>query len=227
MTMPPARRVAPATRHRGVALLVVLVFVLLSALLALGSARTAMINESLAGNLTDQQRAFMAAEALLRDAQETVTMQLFSEAAPAADGLPNTQGLRFLPQSPVEYTQFVMALEGKAPQLPCVKGFCSLPPDPAAPLGHWWANQTQLEAMWSVGSAYGQYTGATPAGGQAALANGRFWVEVYRYSPSLGSVAPPPDDSHPFVYQLTAVAKGHKPGTRVVLRSVFVPSSAS
>lgn len=227
MRVHPLRPATPPAQQRGVALLVVLVFVLLSALLALGSARSALINESLTGNMTDQQRAFMAAEALLLDAQETVTKQLLSNAASAADGLPNTQGLRFLPQSPAEFAWFVIALEGQNAQLPCVKGFCSLPPDPASPLGHWWADQARLNAMWGVGATYGQFTGAKPVTSQAALANGRFWVEVYRYSPSLGSVARPPDDSHPFVYQLTAVAKGHKPGTRVVLRSVFVPSSSS
>ena len=56
-------------RQRGVALFVVIVFVMLSMLLALWASRTSLFNEMLVGNDADYQRAFEAAQALLQDAE--------------------------------------------------------------------------------------------------------------------------------------------------------------
>lgn len=56
-------------RQRGVALFVVIVFVMMSMLLALWGSRTSMFNEMLVGNDADYQRAFEAAQALLQDAE--------------------------------------------------------------------------------------------------------------------------------------------------------------
>lgn len=221
---------APVLVHsqRGVALMVALVVLLLSALAAVAVARSSWLNESLTGNMTDQQRAFNAAEALLRDAQESVNVHLLnSSATRAPDRLPNTANLRFLPQSAQEYTDFVVALQAQASNsVPCRLGYCAFDPDPSQPLGAWWATQAELNAMWPTGASYGQHTGAAVQGGHQALSNGRFWVEVYYYSKTVASQATPPDDTHPFVYQLTAVVRGLKPGTLVVLRSVYVPASS-
>lgn len=57
------------TRQRGAALFVVIVFVMLSMLLALWASRTSLFNEMLVGNDADYQRAFEAAQALLQDAE--------------------------------------------------------------------------------------------------------------------------------------------------------------
>ena len=56
-------------RQRGVALFVVIVFVMLSMLLALWASRTSLFNEMLVGNDADYQRAFEAAQALIQDAE--------------------------------------------------------------------------------------------------------------------------------------------------------------
>lgn len=56
-------------RQQGVALFVVIVFVLLSMLLALWASRTSLFNEMVVGNDADYQRAFEAAQALLQDAE--------------------------------------------------------------------------------------------------------------------------------------------------------------
>ena len=56
-------------RQRGVALFVVLVFVMLSMLLALWATRTSLFNEMVVGNDADYQRAYEAAQALLQDAE--------------------------------------------------------------------------------------------------------------------------------------------------------------
>lgn len=55
--------------QQGVALFVVIVFVMLSMLLALWASRTAWFNELVVGNNADYQRAFEAAQALLQDAE--------------------------------------------------------------------------------------------------------------------------------------------------------------
>ena len=56
-------------RQSGVALFVVIVFVMLSMLLALWASRTSMFNEMVVGNDADYQRAFEAAQALIQDAE--------------------------------------------------------------------------------------------------------------------------------------------------------------
>src|SRR5574343_106172 len=57
------------SRQQGVALFVVIVFVMLSMLLALWASRTSLFNEMIVGNDADYQRAFEAAQALLQDAE--------------------------------------------------------------------------------------------------------------------------------------------------------------
>src|SRR5574344_308465 len=56
-------------RQQGVALFVVIIFVMLSMLLALWASRTAIFNEMVVGNDADYQRAFEAAQSLLQDAE--------------------------------------------------------------------------------------------------------------------------------------------------------------
>lgn len=60
---------AHSKKQRGVALFVVLIFILLSMLLALWAARTALFSEIVVGNDADYQRAFESAQALLQDAE--------------------------------------------------------------------------------------------------------------------------------------------------------------
>ena len=60
-------------RQQGVALFVVIVFVMLSMLLALWASRTSLFNELVVGNDADYQRAFEAAQSLLQDAAKAPT----------------------------------------------------------------------------------------------------------------------------------------------------------
>lgn len=88
--------------------------------------------------------------------------------------------------------------------------------------------------MQAVGATYGQFTGtATAAASNPLLSNAParawYWVEVFRYDDASdiltarGSRLSPDMVQHPFVYRITAFVQGNKPGTRVHLRSVFVP----
>ena len=56
-------------KQRGISLFVVIIFVMLSMLLALWASRTSLFNELIVGNDADYQRAFEAAQAILQDAE--------------------------------------------------------------------------------------------------------------------------------------------------------------
>jgi len=56
-------------RQKGVALFVVIIFIMLSMLLALWASRTSLFNEMVVSNDADYQRAFEAAQTLLQDAE--------------------------------------------------------------------------------------------------------------------------------------------------------------
>ena len=206
--------------------MVVMIVLLLSVLLAVGAARTALLNEALTGNLSDEQRALQAAETLLADAQQSVVLHLQQGGNPrAANRLPNNLGQGFLPVSQADFTEFSDALESAGGvNTPCSGGYCAFSPTPGTALGNWWATPATVDTMWPLGAAFGAYTGAVAAGGNAALANARFWVEVYPYSRTLNTQATQPSDTHPFAYQITVIARGLKAGTQVVLRSVIVRS---
>lgn len=72
-------------KQRGVALFVVIIFVMLSMLLALWASRTAWFNEMIVGNDADYQRAFEAAQALLQDAELDIRREQASGAACVAN----------------------------------------------------------------------------------------------------------------------------------------------
>jgi type IV pilus assembly protein PilX len=56
-------------KQRGVSLVMVLIFLLLSIIAVLGAFRSGFLNEKIVGNESDYNRAFSAAEALIRDAE--------------------------------------------------------------------------------------------------------------------------------------------------------------
>ncbi|MGB3068036.1 MAG: pilus assembly protein PilX [Ottowia sp.] len=60
---------APYAGQRGATMFIVIVFVMLSMLLALWASRTALFNELVVGNDADYQRAAEAAQALIQDAE--------------------------------------------------------------------------------------------------------------------------------------------------------------
>jgi len=60
---------SPAASQRGVSLPIVLIFLLLAIISVLGAFRAGFLNEKMVGNESDYNRAFAAAEALMRDAE--------------------------------------------------------------------------------------------------------------------------------------------------------------
>jgi Tfp pilus assembly protein PilX len=99
--------------------------------------------------------------------------------------------------------------------------------------------------QWSNGVNYTQYagdsvdygSGAAVGGGSVSLAlgdadRGRYWVEVFPFAINpigLGGSAnaPAPDSGYPFVFRITAMAKGIRGGTVSVLRTYYMPYPAT
>jgi type IV pilus assembly protein PilX len=120
----------------------------------------------------------------------------------------------------------------------CMQGICvPLTESSLAPI------EDNLATMTPFGATYGQYTrdslAALDVQGNPILnssilvpARAWYWVEVFRYEQAVSSGASLasaliPDPSAPFVYRITAVVQGLKSGTRVVVKSVFVPYPAA
>ena len=202
-----ARR-APRHRanQRGVALFVVIVFVLLTMLAALWASRTALFGEMIVGNDADYQRAFEAAQALLQDAELDIREE-------HADGTPwrQSDAARTL-NAPCEANSDICRTKADLPRPPetaedlgdllahlktqstgCQHGLC------LKRTGNqdFWNDTATLTAMTAanVGARYGQYTGAKKgdssnpanpilADTSADNRGGWYWIEVMQYDES-------------------------------------------
>ncbi len=241
------------TRQHGIALFVVIVFVLLSMLLALWASRTSLFNEMVVGNDADYQRAFEAAQALIQDAE-------FDIRGENPDGTPCTPNNDICRQTtldkiPLEAKDLgpLLATLGNQTTL-CRNGLC------AKRLGRqdFWnytnatnptptnlqTGEVPLEqlATTGVGARYGQYTGATNTATTGQLnpiladrsddsRGGWYWIEVLPYNDSSknsGLVVGGEQNlltlnlTPNVVYRITALARGLKPSTTVVLQETYV-----
>jgi len=203
----------PLPRQRGVALFVVIVFVLLSMLLALWASRTSMFNELVVGNDADYQRAFEAAQAMLQDAELDIRGE-------RADGFACDAGdVSALPQAVCRRgatAQIPLATEEVGPLLAelesqttrCLNGLCfkrsgrqdfwnytsTTSPVPT----NLQSGEVTLDSLTvaNVGARYGEYTGAAHAVDTAAPVNpllqwdgsnaarAWYWIEVLPYDQS-------------------------------------------
>lgn len=239
-----------SARQQGIALVVVMVVLLLSCLAVLSATRLGWLNERMVGAETDYQRAFSAAEALIRDAESDIDGWR-AESAPGCASHPSScRGFGadqpFFPRD--KHDLDVLALLLKSAGTLCLRGIC-LPT----------AVHTMDEAQWnrqfaslaagngdtSPAARYGEFTGVDPESAGNPLLNwsrsgaatevatrAGYWVEVFWYSHAADAMAVPSHDlapalDHPFVYRITAYVQGVRPGTRVWLRSVYVPRPQS
>ena len=226
--------------QRGVALVTVLIVLLLSLWLAFWTARRVHFQELMTGNEGDYQRALEAAHAALRDAEYDLRgerpdgMPCRSSAASACrpTAYDAEAGLAFFPENTDDLRALERALAGRTPA--CIAGICTAE---ALPNEFWKRDDgtTGLAAMKRVAAGYGQFTGATggprsspllrtdPGGPRKAW----YWIEVLPYD-TTAALRPgnarrfAPDADRPFVYRITAIAQGLKPGTRSVLQSTVV-----
>lgn len=222
-----------ASKQKGVTLYVIMIIVLLSTLLALWSARTSLFNELLVGNDADYQRAFEAAQAMVQDAE----LDIRGERASGAECVPvagNTNICRtgttvwFIDEDK-DLGQLISTLEAQATG--CLQGICRK----RTAQQDFWKDPATLTAMIAngVGARYGQYTGAltgsssNPVLSRTGAGQGAwYWIEIMPYDTNPGGLLAgrPKLDLNvkpAIVYRITAVARGLKPSTQVVLQSTF------
>lgn len=249
MYRPPKNHRPP--QQRGIALFVVIIFVMLSMLLALWASRTALFGEMVVSNDADYQRAFEAAQALLQDAELDIR-----DEKPNGDSC-NAPPCRSYNQSAVKFpreakdiTPLITTLNNETTR--CKDGICTRrtgrqdfwnytnKTSPAP--GNIQPGEVKLESLQqpNIGARYGQYTGAkigntsNPANQiLAERANGKggwYWIEVIPYLDSskkeiiIDSTTPDQLKLNLDVYvvfRITALAYGRKEGTMVVLQETY------
>lgn len=192
----------PRRQQRGVALFVVIIFVMLSMLLALWSARTSLFGEMLVSNDADYQRAFEAGQALLQDAELDIRNENADGSVCSGTGDVCRQSTA--DQIPLEAPSVGKLLATLNSQTyKCRNGLCTKRQgnqdfwnNSDADRGVTLAQMTSTPTGGApVGARYGQYTGAklgnasNPANPiladrSAANRGGWYWIEVLPYDES-------------------------------------------
>ncbi|MGQ8878464.1 pilus assembly PilX family protein [Delftia sp. NA_296.1] len=226
-------------QQRGVALFVVIIFVMLSMLLALWATRTSIFNEMVVGNDADYQRAYEAAQALLQDAELDIRGENSdgTSCIGEADVCRKTTAAKI----PLETQEIAPLLSSVASM--CSQGLCSKRDGKQ----DFWNNSDEKlgltlaqMAKAGVGARYGQYTGASlgstskPANPiladtSAANRGGWYWIEVLPYldTKNMGLITDNPKNflalnlKPNIVYRITTLAYGRKPNTMVVLQQTY------
>ena len=224
MRCPPESAIACS--QRGASLVMVILLLLLSGLSVLGVARSTLLNEALVGSAADYNRAFAAAEALVHDAETDIRGLRTDGGATriAASGV-------FYPEQPADMHALADGVALGA-ELPCKDGIC-LP----AHIDQLTTIEKQADLFSrdahpvAIHAAYGQFTGAAASVAMQYYLDRKragYWVEVFEHPPGAGVGADDfryaPDAARPFVFRITAVVAGRRPGIRAVLREVFIPS---
>lgn len=230
-----------AQGERGIALFVVIIFVMLSMLLAVWAARSSLFNEILVGNDADYQRTFEAAQAMLQDAEFDIrSVRPDGTSCVLVSGKTDVCRVGTTVYFDIETKDLgnlLSTITANNSTVNCYKGICNK----RAGAQDFWNDSTALTNMTAtdVGARYGQFTGADAAATAnpilADTAAGRgawYWVEMMPYMDpniALMSGMPPgsnvarlaPASDKLFVYRITALARGNKPGSEVVLQSTL------
>lgn len=220
------RPLAPS-RQSGVSLIIVLVLMLLSSLLVLGSSRVAHLTEFMAGNDTDAQRALEAAQMLLRDAELDIQDT-------ATNLRPDNLSLSKVDN---ELLLNLMDAALASGSVTCANAVCVNQGTRTSgdPSSSFWNDPTLLANYTSGnrGATYGQWTGANP-GAAAATSNpivsanparAWYWIELLPYSGLAAEWAQdcaPSQGSGKYLFRITAVALGRL-GAPTVVQEIFVP----
>lgn len=269
--------------QRGVALPTVLIFLLLSIISVLGAFRAGFLNEKVVGNESDYNRAFAAAEALIRDAEMDIRGRRPPYDVVQADGYlgfpcrPTTDGSTTEITSKAGYENSCRPRNGLTPWFPkdndefdqvfdlvaaspnrCKDGICfPLNMDDLKPIETQLFNGLNANSdVLPIGTPYGAFTRTVDTttanltkeqsnpllvtdnvaitGSSISRKSNKAWyvVEAFRYGEAVSSGEHPatamrPDPARRITYRITAVSLGMKPGTRVVLKSTFVPFPAN
>ncbi|HVR53439.1 MAG TPA: hypothetical protein VMS38_27190 [Pseudorhodoferax sp.] len=213
----------------------------LASLAVLAGSRAGLLHEMMTGQQADQQRAQAMAEALALDAEADIqgrpgNAPCRPSAIAPQQSAPGFIGCRergtgpfpaapYFPRSVAEFEE-VRALLQVGAAIPCRDGICA--PSSLHALS---VLGEAPQAAQALGARYGQFTQATqPAGSLSAQAGQRAWVWVEIFRLQTGAATPTaqtarPGAVRPFVYRITAVAEGMRPGTRAVVKTLFVPET--
>ena len=227
--------------QRGVALFIVIVLILLGMLLALWASRSALFNEMIVGNDADYQRAFEAAQALLLDAELDIRGERADGSACQPDtGRPSVcrsgNGITTFPLETKE-VQPLLATLGSEAGTGCRHALCTK----RTGKQDFWNNSDSsqpptLAQMMAAGARYGQYTGAVAGARSNPILSrkddgtgGWYWIEILVHDPNAGNSglivnARPLLPLHmapQVLYRVTALARGRKAGTQVVLQQTY------
>lgn len=232
----PRSPIPQRKRQQGVSLFIIIVLVLLSMLLALWASRTALYNELVVGHDADYQRAYEAAQAMLQDAELDIRTSYTLTAATARQGVSSVD---FTSESDEAFETWAAGFAAQATR--CFNGICTR----RTGAQDFWNDPTQMTAMTAgttpanyIGARYGAYTGASATAtgnpiltvttaGQGAW----YWVEQMKFNDAAPFGPIDPNQStipaNPFVgikhiYRITAIARGLKPATQVVLQSMVI-----
>ena len=243
----PSSTARPAAHHRerGIALFVVIVFVMLSMLLALWASRTAIFNEMVVGNDADYQRAFEAAQSLIQDAELDIRQFEIKDYRSEDNAALND----------VIDGNIVGFSNHRSTSPFCENGLCVK----RRGRQDFWNNHTDtteaddpevsFEQMTRAnnagkrgGARYGQFTGAKKPDEDdplfPLLRNGWYWIEVLSYADpdAVGGtgliVNDDPNAAAPtdlldlrlkpsVVYRITAWARGLKPNSTAVIQETY------
>ncbi|MBP8018709.1 MAG: hypothetical protein KAY82_01600 [Hylemonella sp.] len=234
--------------ERGVSLLMVLLVMVLVTLTALSASRSSFFNESVTSNEADYNRALSAAESLIRDAQLDINGMAsdgvscnwganFEGCRPSATGTP-TLAEPFFPSDLVLGTAQSSALQTALNNV-CVAGICAPNPWPANALPpNFWLTPATLQSYVNgangTAATYGQFTRQVPgATGNPILtaanpARAWYWVELIDFAVTSCAAVPAqcvnrPIAKLPFIYRITAVARGQRANTMAVIQTYYVP----
>ena len=216
--------------QQGISLFIVIVLVLMSMLLALWASRTALFNELIVSNDTDYQRTFEAAQVMLQDAELDIRQgwELGTNQRAAVSST-------FYPTAHDELDALTYTLDAQTTK--CFNGICQF----RTGAQDFWNDPTTMSAMIAadIGARYGQYTGASAGTSSnpilADTTAGRgawYWVETIKYEPKatgsglLAGAEPEVVNAQVF-YRITAIARGLKPSTQVVLQNIVAFPSIS
>jgi len=193
---------AGSGRERGVALFVMLVFMVVLGLLGSGSLQGALLAEKLTRRQLDRLLALQAAEATLHDAE----LDLEGRRLDGSFCVAGEAGCRPAGERPIAGAaglSYFNALCGSAQS----RGQCLRREDAyfATPV---WRDASLLE----LAARYGQYTATPPY--PEVVRQPRYLIEGFRKAPG-------------YVFRITVEAYGMHPSTRVMLQSLYLISEAS
>ena len=230
---PKMLHVSTPRAQAGVSMLIVLVIMMLSMLLVLGTSKLALLNEQMSGNNSDYQRTYEAAEAVLRDA--AIDVACFGSSTACVNRAPPLASFRC---DVPGFMDLMSNIEANNP--PCRDGICTDlgqltlgNPDTS-----FWSPKSSVNRLADftanrVAARYGQFTNETPVSGTTVnplLANNAwYWIEVLKWTSALEGSQTfvrgkelKPDTSCPFAFRVTALAKGTRPGNTAVLQSIYM-----